>query len=211
MRNTINKTVVFGLGSLLMLGLASRSEAVIIFTPGPGNFPGDENVLFNTGSLIPTGPLVQGITNNTGFIVEFSEAGEDLTTPSGGQARVESLDDGYTALKLSFDDPNVGFQTLIWNLNASGPGNVTFTVGRTGGPDVVQAFTVDGSGQNFFRFEAVGESMVWVSLATDVDLQDVRQTRIGGAALMNVPEPATMIALGIGVAGLLRRRALRKA
>lgn len=190
---------------LLVATTAVVANADIIITPGPGNFPGDENVVFNETGLIASGPLVQGITNQSGFIVDFFDAGEDLITPPGGQARIESADGGLTDLSVQLNQSGATFGTLIWNLNSAADGNVTFTVQRTGGADHVESFSLDQAGQNFFRFEAVGgDAMGMVHLSTDVDQQDVRQVRLG--SITPVPEPATVFALLLGVSGLLARR-----
>ena len=181
---------------------AVAAQAAIVITAGPGNWPNDENVLFNEEGLIASGPLVQGITNQSNFIVDFYDAGEDLVTPPGGQARVEAVDGAFTDLKLQLDQPGATFDTLIWNLNAKANGNVTFTIERTGGPNHVESFALDRAGENWFRFEAIGESMISARLHTDVELQDVRQVRLGNV----VPEPATITALLLGAAGFFARR-----
>lgn len=189
----------FLLGIIL---ITSAANAVIIITPDPGNFEGDENILFNEEGLLQNGPVVQGITNQSRFIVDFFDAGEDLTTPSGGQARIESMDGALRALTMQMHEPGVVYHTLIWNINAAADGSVTFRVGRTGGPVHVETFSLDRGGENFFMFEAESEAMIWTRFESNVDVQDVRQIRIGGI----VPEPASVFALAIAGVGLLARK-----
>src|SRR6266480_4258528 len=67
----------------IIIGLAlfcSASAWAITITPGPGNFPGDDNVLFNDPSLMHDGTLVQGNFNGSGngFIVDFMSSSNDM-------------------------------------------------------------------------------------------------------------------------------------
>lgn len=199
-------TKVFKSG--LLFGLASMAlsaSADVIITQGPISFPGEENLLFNVEGLLDDAPLVQGVLSGSGLLVDIDGAGEDLTTPSGGQARVEGMDGTLTSLRICLDDPLGFFKTLSFNINAVDDGTVTFTVQRLGESDLQATFNIDGGGENFFGFEAInGQSMVCVTLETDVDVADVRQIRLGGAGL--VPEPASMGALAVGLAAMLRKR-----
>src|SRR6188474_2411471 len=154
--NTSKLSVLLG-ATLLTAG----ANAVIIITPNPGNFEGDENILFNEDGLLESGPVVQGITNQSRFVVDFFDAGEDLATPSGGQARIEAMDGGFHNMTMQMHEAGVTFQTLIWNINAVEDGTVTFRIGRTGGPTHEETFDLNQGGQNFFMFEAQSDSMVW--------------------------------------------------
>lgn len=186
--------------------LTSAAQAIIIITPGPGNFEGDENILFNEPGLLNNGPVIQGITNQSRFIVDFFDAGEDLISPSGGQARVEAVDGGFHNMTMQMHEAGMVFHTLIWNINAVEAGTVTFRVGRTGGAPHVETFNLVQGGQNFFRFSALGESMIWVRFESVPEVSDVKQIRIGGI----VPEPASVIALTVASLGLLSRRRKKK-
>jgi hypothetical protein len=188
------------------------SPAAIVVTPGPGNFPGDENILFNTGGLINDGPLVQGISNQTNFLFNYFDAGEDLHV-DGGQARINSLnDDGYQALTFEFDQDDVAFLTYIVNmnvLNAAGDGFVTWYGTTFGGSEVnLGTFDLSATGENWFRFSTTGGDYIdQLRFTTTVDIQDIRQNRVGGVQV--VPEPASMAALAIGfgaIASRIRRR-----
>ncbi len=153
--------------------------------------------------MLDNGLIVQGRTNQSNLIVDFFDAGEILTTPSGGQSRIEAADGGLTDLTVRFHDPAT-FHTLIWNLDAVANGDVTFTVDRTGGAPFVQAFGLGQNGQNFFRFLATGEAMIQVHLHSTVDIAAVKQVRIGG--ISSVPEPGSMAIIAAGVGFLIARR-----
>ena len=185
--------------------VAGAANASIVILVGPGNFDGDENVLYNENGLLDNGPLVQGLTNQTGAIVDFFDASEDLVTPSGGQARVEAVDGGFSALSIQMDEPASNFGTIILNLHSSGDGTVMFDIVETGVGSTVAMLDLDGSGENFFRiYGDSGSTIDKVSLITTVDHDDIRQVRIGGA----VPEPSALLALGVGLAlySVRRRR-----
>jgi PEP-CTERM motif len=191
--------------------------AAIVISSGPTNFAGDENVLFNQAGLTLVGTVVEGVTNNTGSIVEFRDAGESLTG-NGGQARVEGTDGLLTALTIVPQLANFTFKTLVLNINANEDGEVTFTVTPESGPVEIQTFSVSGNGQNFFGFEGTaGTRLRSVSLVLSnpdinssavVAADDVRQIRIGGIGDSAVPEPGTYLLTAAGLLGLgmLRRR-----
>ncbi len=202
-----------------VLAAVGVAHADIIFFSGPGNFPGDENILFNEPGLVNQGNPVEGLTNNTGFIVAFL-SDETLDTPAGGQARVAALDGSFDDLSIFLDNnPIAGYTSLILNINALADGFVNFTVDQLVGPDVNASFALTGGGQNFFRIQAInGQYILNTSFTTTVGVEDVRQVRIGGSTTdfnpdgEPVPEPATML-LGGGALGVafLRKRAAKKA
>jgi hypothetical protein len=184
---------VFSLAILLSFTGSVNNVGASIITPG--NHPQvDENVLFNEPGLIGTGPVVQGITNNTDLVVTFTGDGEILTTPAAGQARIQAADGSFDFLRVEI----IGgiFKSLILNLDALANGNVEFTTDEVGsGPVVSPLFSLSGSGNNFFTITSV-VGLEYISLRTDVGvtsigLEDISQFRIGGAAA--VPEPGSLI------------------
>jgi hypothetical protein len=188
----------------VLSAFAAFSQADIFFAAG-NNPQVDENVQFNGLGLLGLGSLVQGDTNMTSTIIDFNGAGEDLTTPSTGAARIEGVDGGLTDLTMAVHPGQAygSFTSIILNLNASKDGQVTFTA-NDGVSNFSSTFSLDKNGQNFFTITtANNETIKTFSLSSTVDLADVRQVRVG---LAPVPEPASMAALGLGALGILKRR-----
>jgi hypothetical protein len=200
---------IYKCGALLGVAMiAAASQAIIIITPGPGNFPNDENILFNRQGRLSMGMRVEGESNQTHFVVDFYDAGETLHTPSGGQARVEAVDGGMTDMALRLQQPGATFGTLIWNLHSSGDGQVTFRIQRTDGPDHIETFNLDRNGENFFRIRAENDAMLVARFHTNVQLDDVRQPRMGGFGIVPEPSALAMLAIaGVGFCSSRKRKA----
>jgi hypothetical protein len=80
----------------------------------------------------------------------------------------------------------------------------TITVTEVAGPGATFLFPV-AQGQNFLTItDTDGGFLQLVRLASTVDVNDIRQTRISGAGESTVPEPATymLLAMGLGLIGL---------
>ncbi|HEY9500278.1 MAG TPA: hypothetical protein VIR01_01470 [Pyrinomonadaceae bacterium] len=190
---------VITLAAMALLG-STASAALIVSGNVPQN--DEENILFNEPGLIATGTTVQGLTNQTQAIVNFTGT-EELTTPAQGQARIEATDGGFDNLTIALAPPGGVFHDLILNLNADADGFVTFFVDEGSGlveydPD----FDLDANGENFFTltsdtgFTAV--KFVTHDTTVDVELDDLRQIRISGVQPNTpIPEASSIAAWGI--------------
>jgi hypothetical protein len=223
----IFQRVILASAAFAIMALASSTawaDPITITTGNPGN-QNTDNVLFNNGSLVHSGTLVQGDFNGAGagFIVDFTSAsGNGNLGVSGGQAVLVggSGNTPFSNATVQLEN-GATFTKLILNIDVTNglqfPTSVQFTVNDTlaGGQVFNQVFTVNTNGQNFFGIQAAEGAVinsVTVQGLNGTTFSDINQWRLGGFSTPptnNVPEPASLFLLGsglVGTAGALRRR-----
>src|SRR5215208_1555497 len=194
---------------MVMASSTAWADPITITVGNPGNQDTD-NVLFNNGSLVHSGLLVQGDFNGSSFIVDFTSAsGNGNLGVSGGQAVLVG-GAGNTPFSNATVQLENGatFTRLILNIDVTNglppPTSVQFIVNYTlaGGQVFNQVFSVDANGQNFFGVEAAEGAVinsVTVQGVNGTTFSDINQWRLGGFAPANntpeVPEPASLFLL----------------
>ena len=116
--------------AFMILAVAQSAQAGLIISQGPGNFAGDDNVIFNVCSGTTSGPAlnVQGCLNGDHSILVNFRSDEPLVV-SGGQANIEADDGAFQFLEIGLFDPDLVFSTLIVNIKTKGgkTGDITFS------------------------------------------------------------------------------------
>jgi len=213
--NKFNKFFFFG---ILLSAVAAHAAPVpdpvskLDFYEGGGS-TGVDNVLLNDSDQAD-GYVVNGRIGNkdTGLLVNFAGNGtEVLSTPSGGQARIEAVDGSFDYIKIYMDDSAFAFGKIIFNIDAIDEGNVDGEVTLRGanqfGDIYQETFALSWNGENWLTGEAFdGRFFTYVEIISTIGMtamSDLQQVRIGAVPNENpVPEPATMLLFGSGIIGL---------
>lgn len=212
------KQFVLALAVFAIVGVvAGTAKADIVVVTGVNN-QGTDNVLLNPATNVTT---VTGTVGPSNLLVNFtSSSGSGLLNANpSGQATVSGGTGNSPLTQLTFGLANNDtFTRAVFNINAATSGSVAIHVEglNINGGFFEDDFTVDANGQNFFTVTAInGQLMTSISLTAinGATFQDVRQVRLGGGDIGEVPEPTSMLLLGsglIGTAAGLRRRFKKK-
>src|ERR1051326_4793519 len=147
--------LILASAAFAIMAIASSTawaDPIVITVGNPGN-SGTDNVLFNNGSLVHSGTLVQGDFNGAGagFIVDFSSASNTGNLGVSGGQRVLVGGTGNTPFSdvtLQLEN-GATFTKLILNIDVTNglppPTQVQFIVNynMAGGQGFIRVFVLD--------------------------------------------------------------------
>ena len=207
-------------GCILSLGLAQAALAGIIITrvaPSDIDIDNTTAVFFNRpGSVTGPAMTVTGVigAGPNPYLADFTSTELLFATqvpavpPAPGvPPQVQAVDGGINRVGVgvrdgAFTSAYLNFRKSNENNNPSRFGEIT--VSAFGGD--IANFEVDlANGSNIFLIEGTDGTLLRdLSFLTPFDnIVDLRGVRFGGAQDAPVPEPATLLSLGIGMAGMI--------
>lgn len=187
---------------------SAPASATITITTDQQTGQGD-NILFPSGDS--DGPVVTGVTQNGYQLTFTTTTGQTLTTPSQGQARIETASgESLTSIEITPTD-GIGFDFIEFNLFGGGnPGSLYVYAFDQFGNLFDETFTGNLNGENFtFAATDAAQYITKIGFTGTPGISDIRQIRVGpGANMSAVPEPAAwaMLLFGFGGLGFVMRR-----
>ena len=217
------KRLGVGFAALIVCAGASSfsAEAGIQILTGSNVANTTDNLLFNNNP--PDGFTVQGITNNSASLVNFT--GLETLHGGGGQAALGAVDGAFGQVSWILNTPNTGYTDLKFSVdfpddkNTPGKdsGLITITIlNQSGQTTILQNQQLSSNGLNAFQAQATGGDLITQVTLTGTPWTSVQQVRFGGIEPISisaaVPELSTwaMMLIGFGGIGFLAYRRNKK-
>ena len=188
--------------------VSAPASATITITTAQQTDQG-ENILFAEDDV--DGLSVIGMTQN-GYQLTFTTmTGQILTTPSSGQARIETASGSdLTSIEIT-PTSGGGFDFIEFNLFQGGnPGSLYVYAYDQYGNFFDETFSGNLNGENFtFASTDADQYITKIGFTGSPGISDIRQIRVGPEVTTPpVPEPSTwaMMLFGFGALGFAMRR-----